>query len=185
MASDSDWYLREKKDEGGEEAHTRLLEAWQAQEPMQRPTASLFVEFALSFLAHADAALLQCLLPVRSVPAGHPTKGLVFISCQRHHHSPVVKLAPPSRYKDTALLLSLLLILTDRTDACRVLWSGLLSQLASFPPVTVQQILGAIRDRVLSLGSDVPASLRAQPFSNTALAQVIAGLLHGTETPQS
>ncbi len=57
--------LREKKDEGGEEAHIRLLEAWQAPEPMQRPNAILFINFALSFLAHADAALLQSLLPIR------------------------------------------------------------------------------------------------------------------------
>ena len=69
--------FREKKDVGSEEAHSRLLEAWQAPEPLERPTISLFVDFALSFLAHADAALLQCLLPVRWVLALYPLcKGL-------------------------------------------------------------------------------------------------------------
>ena len=84
-----------------------------------------------------------------------------FFCMQRHSAAPV----------------SIFAIVTTMTDACRVLWSGLLSQLASFPPVTVQQILDAIQDRMLSLGSDVPASLRAQPFSDTALAQVTLALM--------
>ena len=66
---------------GSEEAHAHLLEAWQAPEPLERPTVSLFVDLALSFLAHADAALLQCLLPVRLVLAPYPLcKGL----CHEH-----------------------------------------------------------------------------------------------------
>ncbi len=99
---------------------------------------------------------------------------------------PALASGTPICKEDTSSLLSLWQVVADVTDdARRILWSGLLSQLASFPPVIVQQIMGAIRDRVLSLGSDVPASLRAQPFSDTALAQVIATLLHGTETPQN
>lgn len=58
----------------------------------------------------------------------------------------------------------------------RTVWSGLLSQLSQFPPVSVQQILDVIQDKVLSLGADVPVSVQAQPFSNAALAQV--GLHH-------
>lgn len=54
----------------------------------------------------------------------------------------------------------------------RIVWSGLLSQLSEFPPVSVQQILAVIQDKVLSLGADVPISIQAQPFSDAALAQV-------------
>lgn len=58
----------------------------------------------------------------------------------------------------------------------RIVWSGLLSQLSQFPPVSVQQILAVMQDKVLSLGADVPVSTQAQPFSDAALAQV--GLHH-------
>ena len=56
---------RERKDVPQEEAHRRLVESWQAPDPTKRPTASMFIDFALSLLTHADAALLQRLLPVR------------------------------------------------------------------------------------------------------------------------
>ena len=56
---------RERKDVTQEEARMRFVESWQAPNPTKRPTASMFVDFALSLLAHADAALLQGLLPVR------------------------------------------------------------------------------------------------------------------------
>ena len=56
---------RERKDVPQEEARRRLVKSWQAPDPTKRPSASLFVNFALSLLAHADAALLQRLLPVR------------------------------------------------------------------------------------------------------------------------
>ena len=79
----------------------------------------------------------------------------------------------PLRMQGTALLLPAALIGMHLSGARRVLWSGLLSQLGSFPPLIVQQILTVIQDRVLSLGSDIPASLRAQAFSDTALAQVL------------
>ena len=56
---------RERKHVPQEEARRRLVESWQAPDPTKRPTASMFVDFALSLLTHADAALLQGLLPVR------------------------------------------------------------------------------------------------------------------------
>ena len=75
------------------------------------------------------------------------------------------------------LILSALLVGMTPTVARRVLWFGLLSHLASFPPLVVQQILNVIQDRVLSLGLDVPTSVRAQAFSDTALARVLMALL--------
>lgn len=89
----------------------------------------------------------------------------------------LAQLACPSACKGTALLLAALLIGMNSTGARRVLWFGLLSHLASFPPPVVQQILSVIQDGVLSLGSDVPASVRAQAFSDSALAQVLMALL--------
>lgn len=56
---------REKKDVDSENAHQRLLGAWQSPDPAKRPSVSLFVDFILSLMAHADAALLQRLLSVR------------------------------------------------------------------------------------------------------------------------
>ena len=77
--------LREKKDEGSSETQSRLLQAWQATEPTERPTVSLFVDFALSLLAHADAALLQRLLPIRWAQRGTSLKYLVFIRDHWNH----------------------------------------------------------------------------------------------------
>lgn len=58
-------------------------------------------------------------------------------------------------------------------DLRRVVWSGLLSQLSQFPPEAVQRILGVILEKVLPLGKGVPSSLQAQPFGDSALAQVV------------
>ena len=56
---------RERKDVPQDKARRRLVESWQAPDPTKRPTAGMFIDFALSLLTHADAALLQRLLPVR------------------------------------------------------------------------------------------------------------------------
>ena len=56
---------RDKKDVVQAEVHRRLLDAWQAPDPSKRPFVSVLVDFALSFLQHPDAALLQRLLSVR------------------------------------------------------------------------------------------------------------------------
>lgn len=65
LETDSVLAFRERKDVNSEDAHQRLLGAWQSPDPAKRPSVSLFVYFVLSLMAHADAALLQRLLSVR------------------------------------------------------------------------------------------------------------------------
>ena len=56
---------REKKGAHPGEAQRRQHRAWSSSDPDKRPSAALFLEFALALLRAADAPLLCSLLPVR------------------------------------------------------------------------------------------------------------------------
>lgn len=57
--------LRERKGAQPGDARRRLWQAWRSSSLDKRPSAGLYVEFALALLARADAPLLCALLPVR------------------------------------------------------------------------------------------------------------------------
>lgn len=59
---------REKKGVGADEARRRLWRFWRSSDVQKRPSAALFVEFALALLQTADAQLMCTLLPARWVP---------------------------------------------------------------------------------------------------------------------
>ncbi|BDA47572.1 probable nucleolar pre-ribosomal-associated protein 1 at C-terminar half [Coccomyxa sp. Obi] len=61
---------REKKGVGADEARRRLWRFWRSSDVQKRPSAALFVDFALALLQTADAQLLCTLLPARPIFAG-------------------------------------------------------------------------------------------------------------------
>ncbi|CAL8471989.1 g11531 [Coccomyxa elongata] len=60
----------EKKGVGADEARRRLWRFWRSSDVQKRPSAALFVEFALALLQTADAQLMYTLLPARPIFAG-------------------------------------------------------------------------------------------------------------------
>ena len=56
---------------------------------------------------------------------------------------------------------------------CRPLWAGVLHNLAQLPPEAVRDVLEVLRAKLLRASAAIPPSLQAQPFGDTALAQVL------------
>ena len=56
---------------------------------------------------------------------------------------------------------------------CRPLWAGVLHSLAQLPPEAVRAVLELLRAKVLGASEAIPPKLQAQPFTDSALAQVL------------